>query len=543
MLAEPHSRHTDGRTSTTRLTSLGDAWRRGLDHSAHAPALRIGGAEYSYGDLHGRASALAALVGQTSNDGAPVAVLAARSMAAYGGVLGAVLAGRTYVPLHPEFPALRTASMLTRSGASVLVVGPEALDAARAVLEGLSPSRTVIVAEGPIPNWAASMPTHRFLGEDALTPGSAPDSTSSSEPAQDQHRRDYAYLLFTSGSTGQPKGVGVTQENVAAYLNHALDAFALVPSDRCSQMFDLTFDLSVHDLFVTWAAGACLCVPSKRTVLAPAKFVRDEELTCWFSVPSVAMVMQRLHMLKAGSFESLRLSLFCGEALPDNIARAWSHAAPRSELHNLYGPTEATIAITSHRWRAEAAPHPVVPIGRVFPGHAVAVVSGDQTDAATGELLVAGPQVTPGYWNDAERTAQSFVELPGDTRRWYRTGDLVERSSDGTLLYRGRVDDQVQIMGFRVELLEVDQALRTALGTSLAVAVADPPGPAAEAIFAFAVSETDVDEATALAACRLQLPSYMVPRRIFFVSELPTNANGKIDRSALRSTLESSRHD
>ena len=163
----------------------------------------------------------------------------------------------------------------------------------------------------------------------------------------------------------------------------------------------------------------------------------------------------------------------------------------------------------------------------------------DVGDSGRGELCLAGPQVTPGYWQDPERTAASFVELPGSTQRWYRTGDVVERSEQHGLRYLGRIDDQIQIMGFRVELVEIDAALRHALGTELAVAVPYPPGPSAEGVYAFAAgSDHHGDEAGALALCRDRLPSYMVPKRVFFVDQLPLNSNGKIDRGALRPTLE-----
>ena len=518
-----------------RVRSLGDAWRSGVRLCAGGPALSVDGETLTYRELDERARSVAAAIQQIDPTGSPVAVLAQRSLDAYLGVLGAVLAGRTYVPLHPDFPVQRSAGMLRRSGAGTVVVGPEADEAAQALFAAVDRPAALVFPSRNAPVWASRAAAGRSIaGADLPSPGEAqPESTRDDS---------IGYLLFTSGSTGEPKGVGVTQANVAAYLTHVVNAYGYGPGDRCSQMFDLTFDLSVHDLFVTWMSGACLCVPSKRSVLAPGAYIRNENLSAWFSVPSVAMVMDRLRMLKAGAFPGLRLSLFCGEALSAGIAEKWSTASPNSAVHNLYGPTEATIAITAFEWAPGAVATGVVPIGRPFPGHDVAVVDASGVDvgeSGRGELCLAGPQVTPGYWEDAERTGASFVELPGSTQRWYRTGDVVERSEHQGLRYLGRIDDQIQIMGFRVELVEIDAALRQALGTELAVAVSYPPGPSAEGVYAFAVgSDHHGDEAAALGLCRDRLPSYMVPKRVFFVEGLPLNSNGKVDRGALRPVLE-----
>ena len=531
----PLSRPSEPSSPAVGVHSLADAWRRGVAIAPTRVALQVDGLSISYSELDGHARALAGAIAQADPTGAPVAVLAQRSLDAYLGVLAAVLAGRTYVPLHPGFPVDRTVGMLRRSGAATLVVGAEADDVAQSVLEAHGDGLTVLFPTRIVPAWCTTSSTDQRIGATEI-------ATTANIQAAVVSDDSIAYLLFTSGSTGLPKGVGVTQANVAAYLSHVVSTYGYSPDDRCSQMFDLTFDLSVHDLFATWMAGACLCVPSKRATIAPGKFIRDQGITAWFSVPSAAMLMDRMRMLKEGAYPGLRVSLFCGEALPSGIAHKWSAAAPNSTVHNLYGPTEATIAITSYEWTSAAPDAAVVPIGRPFPGNEVAVV--DATghpvgDGGRGELCVAGPQVTPGYWDDPERTAASFVVLPGSAHRWYRTGDVVEWSHDDGLRFYGRVDDQVQVMGFRVELAEVDAALRAALGTESVVAVSYPPGPSAEAVFAFAVPvDRDGDEAAVLALCRDQLPSYMVPKRVFFIDQLPLNSNGKIDRGSLVRTLE-----
>ena len=150
-----------------------------------------------------------------------------------------------------------------------------------------------------------------------------------------------AYLLFTSGSTGAPKGVMVAHRNVISFVDYIADRLEVTERDIVSQMFDLTFDLSAFDMFVAWERGACVCCPSQKTLINPGQFIRGNGLTIWFSVPLTVSLMKQLGLLKPGAFPSLRLSLFCGEPLPASCADAWLRAAPNSILENLYGPPGA----------------------------------------------------------------------------------------------------------------------------------------------------------------------------------------------------------
>src|SRR5439155_5413193 len=202
--------------------------------------------------------------------------------------------------------------------------------------------------------------------------------------------------------------------------------------DRCSQTFDVTFDLSVHDMFVTWEAGACLCCPTRKELIKPGEFISGSRLTTWFSVPSTGVFMKKLGMLKPDMYPGLRLSLFCGEALPTEVARAWSEAAPNSIIENIYGPTELTIACTAYRWNRDSSPAEcelgIVPIGEPFDGTEAIVVDENLQEVSVGmpgELLMTGPQVTLGYWQDPERTSKAFVIPPGRRQIYYRTGDRV----------------------------------------------------------------------------------------------------------------------
>jgi acyl-coenzyme A synthetase/AMP-(fatty) acid ligase len=280
--------------------------------------------------------------------------------------------------------------------------------------------------------------------------------------------------------------------------------------------------------------------------MVPARYVAEAELTIWFSVPSTAVVLNRLRKLRPGAFPGLRLALFCGEALPAELAAAFAEAAPGAVVENLYGPTELTIACTLYRFDPERSPaeceQGLVPIGAPYPGMEVLVVDPSLREVApgeTGELLMSGPQRTLGYWQDPERTAAAFVVPPGHRETFYRTGDRVRRPhGDGPLVYLGRTDHQVKIQGYRVELGEIESVLREVAGVDVAVALGWPEtASGADGVVAFvAAGGGDAEAVRREAGARL--PAYMAPREVRVVERFPLNANGKVDRKALRASLE-----
>jgi len=263
-------------------------------------------------------------------------------------------------------------------------------------------------------------------------------------------------------------------------------------------------------------------------------------------VPSTGVLMKRLRMLKPDAYPNLRWALFCGEALPVEVIEAFAAAAPNAVSENLYGPTELTIACTLYRWDSEKSPeqahHGVVPIGEPYPDMVIRVSDAEYHEVPRGEpgeLLMTGPQMTLGYWEDAERTAKAFVVPPGEERTFYRTGDRVRYPEGGPLIYLGRVDNQIKIMGYRVELGEVEAILRELSGADVAIAIGWPmTASGADGIVAF-VGAPDAEADGLLEAARPRLPNYMQPSAIHLVETFPLNANGKVDRNALRQRLQS----
>jgi amino acid adenylation domain-containing protein len=357
---------------------------------------------------------------------------------------------------------------------------------------------------------------------------------------------DLAYVLFTSGSTGEPKGVMVRHRNVTTLINTLIERHAITSADRISQLADLSFDPSVGDLFTAWLTGALLCCPTARLFLSLPAFIRDSGITVLQTVPSTGLVIQRLGALKPNHFPKLRVSLFGGEALPVALASQWSAAAPNSILENLYGPTECTVDATAYRWvdergKAEAE-NGIVPIGDLLPGFGALVVDehlNEVASGARGELLLSGPQVAAGYLGDPERTARSFIKMPGRSELFYRTGDLVRRSGNGKpFTFFGRLDHQVKVFGLRIELGEIEAALRRAAGVMDVAAMGWPiRDTGVGGIVGFVGKET-LDPAVVRKQLTKILPAAMVPGEIRILSHLPLNSNGKIDRHKLRAMLE-----
>jgi D-alanine--poly(phosphoribitol) ligase subunit 1 len=469
------------------------------------------------------------------------AILGGRSLLSFVGILGAVLAGATYVPMNPRHPRERLAALLDAAEPDSIIICDGCADLARSLLARFPRALRVLVPyASTVPDWAKNLPQHQFL-----TRG---DLERRSEPliVRGGGRENGAYLLFTSGSTGAPKGVLVRNRNVMTYLRAVSARYAPQPEDRFIQLFDLTFDLSVHDMFLCWSAGAALYCPPESARMAPRDFVRRHDLTFWFSVPSTAAVMSRLRMLRPGDFPSLRWSLFCGEALPKRLAEAWIAAAPNCIVENLYGPTEATVAITAYRVPRNPdhrAPLPdVLPIGYPLEGQQVKIICANghpAEDGEDGELYVGGSQITDGYWRRPDLTAERFI-ISADTAidgPWYRTGDRVRRTADHGLMFLGRMDRQVKVAGHRIELDEVEAALRRAARCDSAAALAWPidSDGLARGILAFVPANSATPDII-LENCRRMLPHYMVPSAVRVVADWPLNTNGKTDYKRLFKT-------
>jgi amino acid adenylation domain-containing protein len=531
------------RETDKRERLIWSAFLRSCEKFPDRPAIEVTGSQLSYSELGERARRLAATIQANARPGeVPLtAVFGYRSHTAYAAVLGALMAGHGYVPLNRTFPIDRTRLMLEKSTCRTLVVDKESESQLSELLRDLATPMVILCPDrADVTEVSAKLPAHRVVGANELVeaerwfPPEVPPNA-------------IAYLLFTSGSTGQPKGVMVSHANVLHYVDYVTKRYGFTSNDRVSQTFDLTFDLSAHDMFVAWRSGACVCCPTQKQLIKPEAFVNDSRLTVWFSVPSTAVFMRRLGVLKPGMYPGLRLSLFCGEALTMDVVRQWALAAPNSRVENIYGPTELTIGCTAYRWDNNSSPKEcergIVPIGKPFDGMQALIVDEQLREVehgTEGELLISGPQLSLGYWQDEKKTREMFVSVPGKTDIYYKTGDRVVRGSgpDKPLLYLGRVDSQVKVLGHRVELAEIEAATREASGLDGVVALGWPRTESGADGIAVFLEADNFDTTILVRQLERKLPGYMLPRNVRVLNRFPLNTNGKYDRKALQIILE-----
>ncbi|SKA39992.1 amino acid adenylation domain-containing protein [Marinactinospora thermotolerans DSM 45154] len=495
-------------------SALYSRFRRGLSANPDGAAFRAGngGAESL---TYAEADRLALLwAGALLRDGRPAAVgiLAAKGTVAYVGVLAGLYAGVPVVPLGTDLPVERIGMMAETAGVEAVIADQW----------GATAARDLTVA-GRTPR--------------VLTPGIDPpaqaDALDAPRPVAPS---DVAYVLFTSGSTGRPKGVPITHANTDHYFRFLDTRYDFTPGDVFSQTFDLTFDCAMFDLFCAWGAGATVvAVPMTAYRDLPA-FIAEQGITVWFSTPSAIGLTRHTGRLTPGSLPGLRWSLFAGEALKEADATDWLRAASSSTLENLYGPTEMTITITAYRWDPATTPGICVnglsPIGEVNDGHDHLLIGEDGRPAEQeGELWISGPQLTPGYL-DPRDAGGRFVHRDG--RTWYNTGDRVRRARTGDLVYLGRADSQVQIQGRRVELTEIDHALRATPGVTDAATVAVTQGEEGPLRLVAFYTGAPARPADLAAQAGRTLPAGLIPRTYVHLDGFPLNHNRKVDRARLR---------
>jgi amino acid adenylation domain-containing protein len=506
-------------------------------------ALDVEGRLLTYRELNDVAASFADAIKQVAQGAFPfVGVFTSRSVTTYAAILGTLMAGRAVVPLNPAFPAQRVLGLIQDSGLDVVVLDAQTLRGLDKVFEGLDRPLTFIVPDATAADdLGKRWRVHRFVAPTHSDPGDV-------VPAVPVDPEAYAYLFFTSGSTGKPKGVGVLHRNAGAFVQMSVERYracGVDEKDRFSQFYELSFDSSMFDLYICWAFGACLCSPSISEWINPNKYILDKQLTVIDIVPSMGQSMMRKGGWRAERFPQLKLCRFGGEALSAELCATLAAAAPNAIVENVYGPTECTVDACYYRWDRSRSmnecEHGMVPVG--YAGHHVGLrivneALDDVPPDGEGELLIAGPQVTPGYWRNAEKTRDAFIRLPGSDDVHYRTGDLVRQPRPNRpIMFLGRFDHQIKIAGVRIELGEVEMALREAGETDLAVALGWPrTSSGASGIVAF-LADVKVGLETISERLKRKLPNVMVPREIRLLDALPTNPNGKVDRKALLEML------
>jgi amino acid adenylation domain-containing protein len=446
-----------------------------------------------------------------------VGLVANDDILTYASIIALWLEGKAYVPLNTEIPRERNENIITQAGLKTIIDSSEL-----PLFSDYNLIRT----------------SNLIAVEINLTPKHVSTET-------------LAYILFTSGTTGQPKGVPITRSNVTAFIK-AFDKIGLDinENDRCLQMFELTFDLSVMSYLVPLLKGACVYTIPKEAIKYSYIYELMEEqlITVALMVPSILQYLRPY--FKEINLPQMKYSLFCGEALSLDITEQWSECIPNAHILNVYGPTEDTIFCTFfsyNRKQTTKSFNGLVSIGKAMDGTLTVVIDDNNRllpQNTVGQLCLGGLQLTPGYWNNPEKNKEAFFETiyNGDKERFYKTGDLCKIDSEGDILYLGRVDFQVKVQGFRVELSEIEYHVKAYLKNINAVSVAyeDIVG---NTEIGLVIESDDFNLNLLRDHLKTKLPSYMLPKQIYFEKIFPLNVNGKTDRNKLRLLFKKNSHE
>lgn len=511
------------RGSEGYASNVGQRFDAIVARHADRPALRFSdGTTVSYGaldDLAARTAGLLRTVGVRR--GAPVALLLEKTPLAYAAMLACLRLGAPYVNLDRTSPAERLARILDRCRPGVLLVDIDLPTELSGVLLGLD-----VVVLGPGIDPTAAPP-------DRLTDYPPPTGASP------------AYLMFTSGSTGFPKGAVISHAAVLNFNRWAIEAFALTPSDRLTNVNPLYFDNSVFDVYASLLTGACLCAFTRDETIAARSLVKQVEVagcTVWFSVPSMLMYLTTMRAIPKGGLSTLRVVGFGGEGYPKpEMRKLYDLIGDHAQFVNVYGPTECTCICSIHTISEADLKdlNGLAPLGHMASNFDYLILDTDDRPVRPGEigeLCLLGPQVGLGYWRDADRTAAAFVPNPLNgayNETMYRTGDLVSENVAGLVSFHGRKDNQIKHMGYRIELEEIDSALYAVDGVVEAAAGYLRERSVFGQIIAAVAGEPGLSEEAVRDALRHRLPPYMIPDRVAVLSRLPKNENGKISRSAV----------
>jgi amino acid adenylation domain-containing protein len=491
----------------------------------------------TYAELDATANRLAHLLAECGvRHGDRVGLYLEKSLEAVTGIYGILKAGATYVPLDPGAPPARLGIIARDAGLRCLVTGREKADEWAALVAEGAPVETLVVLNA-VDDEASGPDGVRVFTSDALAahpshaPSEVPRSTS-----------DLAYVLYTSGSTGMPKGVMLSHLNAMAFVDWGVAEFSVTEHDRLSSHAPLHFDLSVFDLYAAARAGAAVVIVPAQLALFPvelARWIRDVGITVWYSVPSILTLLVLRGKLAEVDLPALRTILFAGEVFPTKHLHRLMDLLPRVRFANLFGPTETNVCTWYEvpRWSGE--PPASIPIGKAITGVDVFAVREDGTIAPrgeVGELYVRGPTVMQGYWGDAERTARTLLTgWGGETGGFpvYRTGDLAHVDANGDWIFLGRRDSQIKSRGYRIELGDIEAALNQHPGVVECAVVAIPDEIVTNRIKAFVVRRSDAGDDELNRFLGERLPRYMAPELYEFRSDLPRSSTGKIDRRAL----------
>ena len=462
---------------------------------------------YTYGELIQKISLIAKYL--QNNNEKIIGLVAHDDLITYASIFAIWICGKSYVPLNPIIPALRNQNVIEQVGITTILDSKE-------------------LAE--------------LITDDFETSINVLRNFSVGSEFDDQ----LAYIFFTSGSTGTPKGVMISKSNVANFIQ-AFDAleYDINENDRCLQMFDLTFDLSVMSFLVPLLKGACVyTIPKDRIKYAYIfDLMDDKELSVMLMVPSILNYLRPY--FSEINCPKMRYSLFCGEALDLKIVQEWANCIPNSKINNVYGPTENTIFCTDYPFRRDEENdsfNGVLSIGKPMLNNLTVVFNDENMPASVnerGELCLAGAQLTSGYFKNSKLNLDLFftTEYNGIPTRFYRTGDICLVNESGNITYIGRKDFQVKIQGFRIELTEIEFYAKKVIHSNYNLIAMAVKNEASNHEIALIFEAENFDYNIVKDYLTSMLPSYMIPTQFYFINPFPLNINGKIDRGTIANKL------
>lgn len=417
----------------------------------------------------------------------------------YASILATWFEGKTYVPIHPDFPLTKNLNVIQQADIDIIL---------------------------------SSIETKEDFGVNIIETQKTFDIEAF--PPKESALTNNAYILFTSGSTGNPKGVPIQFSNLYYFSESFHSTFEkLTSEDRVLQMFELTFDLSVMSYLIPWLNGAKVVALHKKETkfLQILDLLEANEITVALMVPSILNLIIP-YLDPSVKNESLRLNLFCGEALLVKQIEGWKDFIPNASVHNVYGPTENTIFCTNYKVENPIKEKKgIISIGKSMENSNLSFLEDDTNE---GELLLSGKFLAQSYWKNEEKTNEAFIQKDGKT--FYKTGDWCLRDEDGDYFYVNRIDFQAKINGFRVELAEIEYFTNQKLENAISVAVIHKDQNDNDNLMLF-INDINSNEDEILSHLKNNLPEYCIPSKIIKLDKFPTNTSGKIDRNELKKSL------
>ena len=472
-----------------------------------------------------------------------IAIFLNKSISSIVSIIGILKTGASYVPVDPLAPIERLRYIINNCGINCLITSPDKIVKIIQAFADQLPLKTIILTGDPPENMKQSSETNLIPWQDVI---SISNQNSLSINSVDS---DVAYILYTSGSTGDPKGVMITHLNSLTFINMACEFFQINEEDTLSNFAPLHSDMSIFDIFTAIKGGATIAIVPESASIFPVKLaesIQDNGITVWNSVPSALSLLATYEKLDKFDFSSLRLILFAGEVFPLKYLRRLKNIIPAAGFYNMYGQTEANSSLYYRVDQVSSNDTETIPIGKEFPNFEVFGVDEKSRKinkpGEKGELYVKGSSVALGYWNETEKTEASFVKNPfcSNAREIvYKTGDLVTIDKDDNYLFLGRKDHMIKSRGYRIELGEIEAAIASHEQVKNVVVIPIPDELIGNriAVIVVPVNTNTLKREDILSYCAQRLPKYMLPEIVEFRGSLPMTSSGKVDRKKLAESM------